>query len=726
MKFDSKEILHKSLKKLKHPAVKWGLIFSATTILISIIGFYLILLGGKMVVDEKGFVLSEATVIETVDGVEVATLYSENRTFVSIDQIPKHVQDAFIAIEDKRFYDHAGVDFFSVLRALYKDIIAFDKVEGASTITQQLVKNIYLTNDKAWLRKTQEVMGAIYLEREFSKEKILEYYLNEIYFGHGVYGIEKAAQFYFGKSVQNLTVSEGALLAGLPKAPSNYSPIDYPEKAIQRRNIVLSSMQQLNMINAEEMVALQGRTMGLQQGEPKNRPWIETYVDLVLKEAEERHHISRNEIYRGGYKIVTGINPVVQQAAYEAFQDDQYFTGTGEGQEGAFVLLDAKTGTIVAAIGGRQFQRGDLNRVFVNRQPGSVMKPLAVYGPALEMEKYSPYSMLKDEQMTYNGGYIPKNYDNQYLGEVSMYEALQKSKNAPAVWLLNEISLDYSKEYLSQMGINLPDENLALALGGLSEGVTPLQMAKAYRSFIHDGKVTDPYAILHIEDRKGNVIATSEAVDTKVFSSQTAWNMTKMLKAVVEQGTGTAGDYNKELAGKTGSTEHPTLVNRMKDVWFVGYTPEYVGAVWLGYDKTDEEHYLTEGSSVPTALFKQILSEVDNQVELAAAFQKPNNVEDLPEPITLPVIQDLTAEKSFGFLSGVRATLQWSVATDERIIYRIYEKTSDGSRLIAEVKGKSRYEDKEASIFDEKTYYVVPFNPLTGQVGQKSNEASTD
>jgi penicillin-binding protein 2A len=714
-------------KWMKHPAVKWGLLFVSITIFVSIIGYYAILLGGKMVIEDEGFVFSEATVIQNMAGEEVATLYSENRTFVPIDQIPKHVQNAFIAIEDERFYEHAGVDFFSVLRALYKDTIAMQKVEGASTITQQLVKNVFLTNDKTWLRKTKEVMGAIYLERKVSKQKILEYYLNEIYFGHGVYGIEKAAQYFFGKNVQSLTVSEGALLAAIPKAPSHYSPIDHPEQAKERRNLVLAKMHELDMINAQEMTSLQGRTIGLEQGDAVERPWIETYVDLVLKEAEEKYHISHKEIYRGGYKIVTGIDPTIQQIAYSQFQDDAYFNGSTTGTEGSFVLMDEKTGAIVAAIGGRDFKRGDINRVLVKRQPGSVMKPIAVYGPALELDNYEPYSLLEDEKRTYEGDYTPENYDGKYDGEITMYDALKESKNATPVWLLNEIGIPYSKEFLNKMGIDLPnDNNLALALGGLNEGVTPLEMVKSYRAFVHGGQIIEPFTIYQIQNRDGEVIHEVEQKETQIFSKQNAWYMTSMLKAVVESGTATAGEYHKGLAGKTGSTQHPHKPSGYKDAWFVGYTPEYVGAVWMGYDHSDEEHYLKTGSSAPTRLMKNILTEIDSQQSLASAFPKPTDVEALPDPIIMPTITDFKAKKSFGLFTGVKAELTWTPALDERIAYRIYEKTDNGDVLIGEVKGKGSYIDKDAKMFEEKTYYIVPFNPLTHKEGQKSNEVSID
>ncbi|GAA0490893.1 transglycosylase domain-containing protein [Salinibacillus aidingensis] len=716
----------KELWNQQHPAVKWALILGSGTILLSIIGFSLILLGGKWVVDDKGFVFSEATVIQTESGEEVATLYSENRTYVPIDQIPDYVQNAFIAIEDQRFYKHAGVDLISVGRAVFRDLIAFEKVEGASTITQQLVKNLFLTNDKSWMRKTKEVMGAIYLERNMSKNKILEYYLNEIYFGHGVYGIQEASRFYFNKNVQDLTVSEGAMLAAIPKSPTYFSPVDYPDNAKERRNLVLASMQEMDMLDVEEMTSLQGKTLGIEQGNPDKRPWIETYVDLVLKEMEKKFHISRSQVYRGGYTIVTGIDPDIQRIAYERFQMDEYFKGgSTKGMEGAFVLIDQETGAITAALGGTQFERGDLNRVSVKRQPGSVIKPLSVYGPALETGNYTPYSLLVDEKRTYQENYTPENYNDTYEGKVTMYEALVQSKNAPAVWLLNEIGIPYVKGYFDGLNISLPDQQLAIALGGLSRGISPLEMAKAYRTFVHQGQSVEPYAIIQVK-KDGEVVGKVEMKENQIFEPQTAWNMTKMLQAVVNDGTGSYGQFSKALAGKTGTTQHPSVSGMNKDIWFAGYTPEYVGAVWMGYDRTDKEHYVKSGSSAPTKLMKDILTDIDQKRSLAKEFNRPDNVRELSDPVRLPVVDDLQVDRRFGIFSGVTAELTWTPSEDERVIYRIYEKSANGSTLIGEVEGKGTFEDENIRMLEKKTYYIVPYNPLSKESGQPSNEAVID
>src|SRR5699024_1009172 len=257
--------------------MKWTILIVSIIFLLGLIGYSIILFGGKLVIDEEKLILDSTTIIETTDGKDIGRLYDENRYLVTLDQVPNHVQDAFVAIEDVRFYSHAGVDIKSVGRAIYKDIIALGKAEGASTITQQLVKNLFLYHDKTWMRKTKEVMAAIYLEREYSKEEILELYLNAIYFGHGIYGIETAAQYFFSKPVQKLTIAEGALIAGLAKAPNGYSPINYPDKALSRRNVVLKAMNNANMISTDMMLTEQGKTLGLNVKEKESNPWVTSY-----------------------------------------------------------------------------------------------------------------------------------------------------------------------------------------------------------------------------------------------------------------------------------------------------------------------------------------------------------------------------------------------------------------------------------------------------------------
>lgn len=701
--------------KVKHAVIIIGLIA-----FIGLIGYAVIVFGGKLVVNEEDLILDATSTIQTEDGEVIAELYHENRTLVSIEQIPKHVQEAFIAIEDRRFYEHAGIDIQSIARAVYHDILAFSKVEGASTITQQLAKNLFLKSDKTWMRKTKEAMAAIYLEKKFTKKQILEKYLNEIYFGQGVYGIEEAAQLFFSKSVEDLTLTEGAMLAGLAKAPNGYSPINHPEKALARRNVVLRAMDQVGKISTETSVQAQGKTLGLNVMKEEETPWVDSYVDLVIKEAADKFQLSVDELQRGGYQIVVNMDKDIQQIAYQQFQNDNYFPGNTEGAEGAFVMMDQASGGIVAALGGRTYELGNLNRATIKRQPGSTIKPIAVYGPALMKEKYNPYSLIPDKKISFDG-YTAENVLDQYEGMVSIYEALNASKNAPAVWLLDAIGIDYAKSYLSKMDISIKDNGLAIALGGLSDGITPIKMMESYRPFIHGGKYIESHTINRIYDRDNKLIAEQKQKETQVFSSQVAWYMTEMLTGVVDFGTGKAGNYEKALAGKTGSTQHPFVKGEYKDAWFVGYTPHFVSALWMGYDRSDEDHFLTDGSSYPTALTKAILTEVDKQQSLESTFDKPENVDALPEPIELPEEIELRVDYNFGGFSLFNGKLTWSHADDQRIIYHIYKEKDGDDEKVGEVQGGHEFTIGHLPLFGVTRYYVVPYNPLTKVEGMKSN-----
>ncbi|SDQ86725.1 transglycosylase domain-containing protein [Virgibacillus salinus] len=711
--------MHKSKSSIRKK-MKWLLISSAFILIVAIIGYTAILFGGNLVVDEEELILDATTTIETSDGNIIGKLYNENRIPVNIEEIPGHVTEAFVAVEDRRFYDHGGVDFQSVVRAVYRDIIAMAKVEGASTITQQLAKNLFLHNDKTWMRKTKEVMAAIHLERKYSKDEILELYLNEIYFGQGLYGIETASQTFFSKSVKDLNVTEGALLAGLAKAPNGYSPVDHPKKAKARRNVVLKAMDDTGKISTEKRMSSQGKTLGLKVKKNKPNPWTDSYNDLVLQEAKEEYNLSNNELKRGGYRIVVNMNEKAQQIAYKKFKNGDYFPGNTKGVQGAFVMMEQDSGKIVAAIGGRDYQLGDLNRVTVNRQPGSTMKPIAVYGPAMMQEAYQPYTLIRDQKMEING-YTATNYDGNYEGAVSIFEALIESKNASAVWLLNELGVSNAKDYLTKMDITVPDEGLAIALGGLSEGLTPLKMAESYTSFARNGETIDSFAIDKIYDKQNEVIFQGEAATTDVFSPQVAWNMTSILTEAVNEGTASAGEYSKALAGKTGSTQHPHVADEVKDAWFVGYTPQYVSALWMGYDTSDKEHYLTGGSEYPTKLTKAILSELDKEQTLTATFKKPENVKDLPKPIKLPEEVVLNGDYSFGGFSLFKGKLQWTPAKDDRVVYHIYQEKEGVDERIGKVEEKNEFTVNNISIFKATSYYVVPYDPLTKREGNKSN-----
>jgi penicillin-binding protein 2A len=697
-----------------------GLSFLILTIVFSFIGYLFIIYAGNYVIDDKKLVMNSATTLVDQDGKTVTKLFIENRDLVSIEDIPKHVQEAFIAVEDTRFYEHHGIDVRAILRALYRDLLAGSKVEGGSTITQQLAKNVYLSNEKTWFRKTKEVIIALNLEKRYSKQKLLEMYVNQIYFGHGVYGVQAASKFYFNKDVSELTVEQAALLASIPKSPVKYSPILNPKSSTERRNVVINLMEERGFLSPEEAVRLQGRTLGLHVQPRSEEPHLLSYIDLVLNEAEEKYSISNEELLKGGYTITVPMNKKLQQTAYELFQENRFFPGKDDKAEGAFIVMDNKTGGVLACIGGRHYIQKGIHRVMVKRQPGSTFKPLAVYGPAMEERFFKPYSMLVDKQLTY-GTYEPKNYNGLYRTEMTMYDAIVESANAPAVWALNAIGIDTGKKYLEKLGISIHDNGLAIALGGLKNGVSPFDLMRAYRAFAYNGKVIEPYFIEKIEDRNGEVVAKASPKEHQVFSPQTSWYMTRMLEAVVRDGTGKNGFYRGALAGKTGTTSYLGVKGAVKDAWFAGFTPDVTGVLWMGYDKTDEKHYLKGGSSYPTKLFKQILENSD--LDKQRSFKKPKGLKELEPPIRMKRINDLTAKLSFQPFGLFTITLNWTPADDRRVVYRIYEKRENKLHSIGSVTGKGKYQNQYANLFSKHEFLVVPFNPQTKREGEPSNTA---
>jgi penicillin-binding protein 2A len=602
-------------KKWKSLHVSQVLLLTGSLIVLSTIClFYYLASGVEVSALEKGF--SQATVIYDKDG-NVASKISANKTeSVLYNQIPEHMIHAVVSIEDHRFFEHNGIDFKGMIRAFVRNTKAGGIVEGGSTITQQLTKNAYLTEERTYKRKINEVFLAREIEKEYSKEEILQLYLNTIYFGDGAWGIKRAALHYFGKEVQDLTIEEAALLAGLIKAPSALSPYRHMEKATERRNLVLEKMKENGFLTEEQLNTAKNAQVVLNEmgGDPL-RGKYPYYVDHVLDEAIEEYGFTQDELLTGGYQIYTALDSHKQQAMEEVYENDSLFPqGTDKQivQSGA-VLIDPRNGGIRALVGGRgeRVFRGYNRATHLIAQPGSTMKPLAVYAPAIEIG-WEITDVLKDEPMNF-GSYEPKNYNDRYRGVIPMYTAVQESVNVPAVWLLNEIGIDKGLEALEKFGIPLSekDRSLGIALGGMDKGVSPLTMAEAYSVFPNGGDRMKGHSILKILSPDGEVVVEVQEKKVKVLEEKTADKMTTMLLSVVQSGTGGAAQIpGREVAGKTGSTQVPIEgINGVKDQWFVGYTPQLVGAVWVGYDKTDSEHYLTTTSSEGAAfIFQKVMA----------------------------------------------------------------------------------------------------------------------
>lgn len=538
---------------------------------------------------------------------------SENRIIVSLDEIPLHTRQAFIAAEDLRFYDHRGIDVYRILGALRSNLKSGSLAEGASTITQQLAKLTHLSAEKTIRRKLEEINLAFQIEKVYNKDEILAMYLNTVYFGRGAYGIQAAAQAYFGVDAEDLTLNQSASLAAIIKAPSIYAPHISPSNNRSRRQYILSVMAENGFISQEEKQAALDESIWVlaQEAEKQLYSW---YIDEALRESAELLGLSADEVIQGGFKIYTAYDARLQTIADEVYADSNFFPAAasdGTPIQSAMAVVDTNNGAVLAMIGGRDYTvRRGLNRATqMRRQPGSALKPLAVYGPALELG-YTTASVLLDEKTSF-GGYTPRNAGDRYYGLVTMRTAIRNSLNTTAVRLLEEIGLDASIRYLNKMGIPTrnSDRNLSLALGSMTYGVTPVELAAAYVPYANGGIYHQPYCVERIETVDGSNVYERKDSGKQVLSAQNAFLMTSLLQSVVSSGTGTRMlAANTPIAGKTGTV---SMTGGNRDIWMTAYTPEISVAVWMGYDQTDAKHKISNG-----------ITGGRNTASLAAAFFK--------------------------------------------------------------------------------------------------------
>lgn len=599
--------------------VGWGFAVSglAAAILLLTAASYV----SSLDVSKLGEPLARPTVILDRNGEEIYKLSVARLEPVTIDEMPSELLEAIVAVEDRRYYEHPGVDIASIVRALYIDLKEREFAEGASTITQQLARNAFLTLDKTVERKLKEAAYALKIEMTYDKQQVLELYLNTIYFGSGAWGVQAASQTYLGKDVSDVTLDEAALLAGLPQAPSRYSPFANPELAVERRNVVLQRMAEQGFIEESELQEALSKELMLNDAsaEEAEQARYASYIDVVIQEAAERYGITERQLMGGGYTIRTEMDRRMQEAAAEVYADPAQFPASEDDQmvQSGAVFLDQKTGGIRALMGyrGEGTYRAFNRAAQLKRQPGSSFKPIAVYGPALEAG-YTPYSMLYDGPFD-SGGYRPRNWDDRYRGEVTMAEAIRQSWNIPAVWLLDQIGVDQGVAFAERLGVTLAeaDRGLSLALGGLSEGVSPLKMARAFSAFANNGELQEAHTISEIRAEDGTVAAKFEAVPKQAMDPNAAYTMTLLLQYAVAEGTGRSGAVpGWPTAGKTGTTQLPDtedfagIDGGSKDLWFAGYTPALTGAVWIGYDQTDRDHYMTASSAAAASVFQEIMS----------------------------------------------------------------------------------------------------------------------
>ncbi len=550
------------------------------------------------------------------NGIETAGIYNEeNRTYISLNKIPDHVVKAFVAIEDARFYEHDGVDIIRFFGSVVANIKSMSFSQGFSTISQQLIKNTHLSSEKTINRKVQEMYLAVRLEQEYTKDEIMEMYLNYIYFGNGAYGIEAAAQSYFDKQASELTISEGAMLAGIIKAPGDYAPHLDLERSLSRRNIVINQMYKFGFITDAEQQKALSDTPVLAVSRPSNTEFGQ-FVDYALEEASYILGMSYEEMTASGYKIYTTMDSVIQKSTQELFLNSELFpdaASDGVNPEAAAVVLDSKTGAVKVIIGGREYQARGMNRAIdARRQPGSTIKPILVYGPAIDQFGYNGATLIEDKPIDING-YSPNNYNNDFSGWVSLRESVSSSINIPAVIVLNDIGVENGKYYAMSSGIPFDesDNHLSLALGGFKYGVTPLELAASYQPYANNGIYNNPYVIERIEDSYGEVVYEHSMQQIQVVSESTAFIMTDIMKTTAVSGTAHRVNIDGiEIAAKTGTVSFQNG-RGVNDAWTAAYTTEDIVVVWNGYDMPSDIHYMSSSSTggrYPALMIHEILS----------------------------------------------------------------------------------------------------------------------
>ncbi|GAC1404797.1 MAG: hypothetical protein NVSMB64_08590 [Candidatus Velthaea sp.] len=550
---------------------------------------------------------SRSTRVFARDGSLLANLYKQNRTWVGIDKIPVFVRNAFVATEDRNFYSHHGVDIGGIARAAFADW-RHERFQGASTITQQLARALFLSNEVSISRKIQEALLAIEIERYYTKGEILERYLNLIYFGSGAYGVEAAAHTYFGTDVQRLTIGQAAMLAGMPAAPSDYSPYVNLQHAKERQAHVLGRMLASGFITSAQAREEEARPLGLIGERPGGLqsykyPYFTTYVTHAIES-----QFGTQSTFEGGLQVYTTLDPAMQKIAEEAV-DWGVGRAKAEGigaHQAALVALRPSTGEIVAMVGGAggfsvasQFNRAWQAR----RQPGSSFK-VFVYTAAVD-NGMPPTSIVEDTPVSYPMGdgtrWLPVDDDNRFLGAITLRYALAQSRNVVAVKLAQQLGIDRVIEYAKRMGIKEPlQANLSLALG--SSVVTPLDMASGYSTLANAGVHVDPSPIRVVRDSLGTpILDNSYPQQTEVVSAVTAYVMTSMMTSVIKEGTGFPNaEIGRPAAGKTGTTSD------FRDAWFVGFTPDLVTAVWLGNDDY-KRMYESYGGNVPARIWARFM-----------------------------------------------------------------------------------------------------------------------
>lgn len=613
-------------------AVKIGIII---TLILFILGslFFIIFINDIMGISsvkfdkEKLIAVNQEIVVYNDDNVELKNTIS-NKSIVKIEDVPNHVVNAFISIEDKDFFKHNGLNYKRIAKAMFNNLKSFSFKEGASTISQQLIKNTHLTNEKTIKRKVKEMLLTKKLEKEFSKKDILETYLNVIYFGENSYGIERAALTYFGKETKDLTLWEGATLAGIIKSPYTYSPVYNPENCLKRRNLVLSEMlrdKKISQAQYDEAVNMPLEIVDRKQEQGVNN----LYVKACINEAEQILNLSEKDIMLSGIKIYSYLDDEVQKQLYDiANNENNYHTNSyGNTNDSLLIMIDNETYAVLGYAG-----KSDYDLTNFVRQPGSTIKPILVYAPALEKGLVSPDTLILDEEINY-GGYSPKNVGGKYYGYVSVEESICGSLNVPAVKTLDYVGIENAKQFAKKAGIKFDenDNGLALALGGFTNGVTLKELTNSFLPFVNDGNFSKANFVRKIVDINGKTLYEHKPKEEKIMGEDTAYLMTSMLKEACKTGTSMKlKNLDFDVAGKTG-TVAITGTNNNTDAYSVAYTTKHTMGVWIGNYSNDPEYVLegkNNGGTYATNMIKMCFEELyaNNKPE---NFKQPNSVKEV-------------------------------------------------------------------------------------------------
>ena len=664
---DSKR-MDKNKKKKKLKLWKIGLLTVLSIILVTVVvgaGIVMAYIKDAPKININDFTnkLALTSNIYDMEGNYVEGLHGvQNRVYAPLSKINKYTQNAFIAIEDERFREHSGIDIKRIFGAIWEDIKAGKPDQGASTITQQLIKNTLLTPQKVLKRKIQEAYLSVTLEREISKDQILEYYLNTIYLGGNAYGIEAASEYYFDKSTDQLDIAQSALIAGLTQSPSRYNPYNNdntPKVYKDRQLTVLSKMLSQNFITNDEFEKAKNENLNFKKRDDNTGVKYQWFIDAAIKSVSDdlkaNYNYTQDEIYQqiysGGLKIYTTLDPKVQDVADKVANDPKYYPTLQKdiaiwGKDKiiqpqiGIVINDYKMGEVRAVVGGRGSQpfmsQNRATDPTYARQPGSAMKPIAVYAPAFDLG-YSPASVIDDSPFNPKQSALaadwpkegPNNYDNKYRGLTTIRDAVRQSLNVIAAKLILMIGPSTSTDYIKKFGISTlvltgkyNDTGPAKALGGLTKGVTPLEMSAAYGVFGNSGVYVQPILYTKVTNSDGTIILEKKSQKHQVISAQAAYLMVDVLKGVINNGTGTAvktkGKFiSMPAAGKTGTTENQA------DAYFAGLTPYYSGTIWMGHDKPSVSLSL---SSADTAwMWGDIMRQIHNSLAVKN-FDRPGGI----------------------------------------------------------------------------------------------------